>query len=86
MSMFLDSSRTLPDTKEGLENPDMSGILLDSPTLLLSWPDCFFSVGKAVNSNFAPRIVNESPAAFRLPGGSRGSATGETSLPRELSA
>jgi len=48
---------------------------------------CFFSVGKAVNSNtFAPRIVNESPAAFRLPGGSRGSATGETSLPRELSA
>lgn len=38
MSMFLDSSRTLPDTKEGLGNPDMSGILLDSPTLLLSWP------------------------------------------------
>jgi hypothetical protein len=37
MSMFLDSSRTLPDTKEGLGNPDMSGILLDSPTLLLSW-------------------------------------------------
>jgi hypothetical protein len=36
--MFLDSSRTLPDTKEGLGNPDMSGILLDSPTLLLSWP------------------------------------------------
>ena len=26
--MFLDSSRTLPDTKEGLGNPDMSGILL----------------------------------------------------------
>jgi len=38
MSMFLDSSRTLPDIKEGLGNPDMSGILLDSPTLLLSWP------------------------------------------------
>jgi hypothetical protein len=38
MSMFLDSSRTLPDTKEGLGNPDMSRILLDSPTLLLSWP------------------------------------------------
>ena len=38
MSMFLDSSRTLPDTKEDLGNPDMSGILLDSPTLLLSWP------------------------------------------------
>jgi hypothetical protein len=48
--------------------------------------ECFFSVGKAVNSNmFAPRIVNESPAAFRVPGGSL-SATGETSLPRELSA
>ena len=60
MSMFLDSSRTLPDTKEGLGNPDMSGILLDSPTLLLSWPErvsvSTFCVNPLVNPDSYPIV------------------------------
>ena len=67
MSMFLDSSRTLPDTKEGLGNPDMSGILLDSPTLLLSWPFVDHeNLGRGVYMYF-PLFLSPKPDATPMP-------------------
>jgi hypothetical protein len=83
MSMFLDSSRTLPDTKEGLGNPDMSGILLDSPTLLLSWPIAPSPAGRVATRTRDAGLPEGRPMAGR--GGARPSPSGGGGAPSGVS-